>query len=54
MMGQTLLLVTASTALGLDGAAESLLLKTVDQGTETLLGTAVTFNISSAANADKK
>ena len=49
-----MLLATAVTSLGLEGAAESLMLKTVRQGTETLMGTAVTFNISSVANADKK
>lgn len=51
---RTMLLATAATSLGLDGAAKSLMLKTVRQGTETLTGTTVTLNISSAANADKK
>lgn len=51
---RTMLLATASSSLGLDGTAESLVLKTVRQGTETLTATTVTFNISSALNTDKK
>lgn len=51
---QTMLLATAARSLGLNGVAESLLLKTVHQGTETLAGTRVTFNISFISNADKK
>ncbi|KAK7930869.1 hypothetical protein WMY93_007264 [Mugilogobius chulae] len=51
---RTMLLATAAQALGLHGAAESMLLKTVRQGTESLDGAAVTFNISPAFNTTKK
>lgn len=50
---RTMLLVTAARFLGLDGAAESLMLKTVCQGTETIAGTTVTFNVSSASNTEE-
>lgn len=43
---RTMLLATEATYLGLNGAAEFLML--------SLIGTTVTFNISLAANADKK
>lgn len=51
---RTMLLASAAHVLGLDGVAESLLLKTVRQGTETLPGSTVTLNNSPPSNADKK
>lgn len=49
-----MLLATAAQSLGLDGAAESLMLKTVRQGTEAIDGKAVTCNISPATNTTNK
>lgn len=40
--------------LTFDGAAESLLLRTVQQDTETFTGKSVSFNVASAANPNKK
>lgn len=51
---QTMLLPNAAHSLGLDGAAESMLLKTVRQGTEYIDGSAVTFNIAAACNTTRK
>lgn len=49
-----MLLASAAHLLSLDGAAESFILKTVRQGIETLPGSRVTFNISSASDSDRK
>ncbi|KAK0139052.1 hypothetical protein N1851_024407 [Merluccius polli] len=51
---RTMLLSSAAELLGLHGAAESLTLRTIRQGTEKIEGTTVSFSISSASNQHKK
>lgn len=49
-----MLLPQASDSLGLNGVAESLIVRTVRQDTIALKGSSVTFEISSIANPEKK
>lgn len=49
-----MLLSSAAESLGLHGAAESLILRTIRQGTEKIGGATVSFSISSASQQQRK
>ncbi|KAG1929322.1 hypothetical protein F2P79_022979 [Pimephales promelas] len=51
---RTMLLSSAAEGLGLNGAAETLILRTIRQGTEKIVGATVSFSISSASQHQKK
>ncbi|KAG1937623.1 hypothetical protein F2P79_018082 [Pimephales promelas] len=51
---RTMLLSSAAEGLGLNGAAETLILRTIRQGTEKIVGATVIFSISSASQHQKK